>query len=87
MTQRTATALPPRQPVDPSFIDDYHATQNLDYAIRHGRRADYMPPPWAAQMQAEADRAATAPTARDITRGVIEEIVGPHTQTHRKATA
>lgn len=25
--------------MDPSFIDDYHATQNLDYAVRHGRRA------------------------------------------------
>lgn len=25
--------------MDPILIDDYHATQNLDYAIRHGRRA------------------------------------------------
>lgn len=25
--------------MDPSFVDDYHATQNLDYTIRHGRRA------------------------------------------------
>ena len=25
-------------------------------------------------------------TARDITRGVIEEVIGPHVQTHRAAT-
>lgn len=41
-------------------------------------------PPWAAQMQAEADRAETALIARDIARGAYEDIVGPHTQTHRK---
>lgn len=47
--------------------------------------AAHMAPPWALQMQAEADRAETALTARDIARGAYEDIVGPHAQTHRRA--
>ena len=68
--------------MDPTFVDDYHSTQNLDHAIRHGRRA--MVPPWAAQMQAEADRAQAALDARDIVNGVYEDVVGPRPQTHRQ---
>lgn len=68
--------------MDPSFIDDYHATQNLDHSIRHGRRAAI--PPWAAQMQAEADRAQAALDARDIVNGVYEDVTGPRPATHRK---
>lgn len=45
--------------------------------------AAYMAPPWALQLQAEADQAETTLVARDIARGAYEDVVGPHTQTHR----
>ncbi|MDN5687091.1 MAG: hypothetical protein L0G94_10530 [Brachybacterium sp.] len=31
-----------------------------------------------------ADQAEAKLTARDITRGVYEDVIGPHDQTHRK---
>ncbi|MGP9682024.1 hypothetical protein [Brachybacterium sp. AOP3-A1-3] len=46
--------------------------------------ATHMAPPWVAAMQAEADRAQAALTARDIARSAYEDVVGPHPQTHRK---
>lgn len=46
----------------------------------------HLPPPWIAQMQAEADRAQAALDARDIARSVHEDVIGPHAQTHRKDT-
>lgn len=46
--------------------------------------AQFLPPPWALQMQAEADRAQAALDARDIVNGVYEDVVGPRPNTHRK---
>lgn len=45
-------------------------------------------PPWARMLQAHADHAeADRATARDITNGVYEEVVGPRRATHRKDQA
>lgn len=45
-------------------------------------------PPWLAMVQAHADRAQAdldaRTTARDITNGVYDDVVGPRPQTHRK---
>lgn len=41
-------------------------------------------PPWMAMVQAHADQAEAKLAARDITRGVYEDVIGPHDQKHRK---
>lgn len=48
----------------------------------------YMAPPWVAEMQARADEAQARlndrATARDITNGAYEDVIGPRPATHRK---